>query len=424
MLVSRREQRARRPGAWLGWVVVLGAFIAIVALTLVPGRGPQPATRAFLLGPPGATDIIYNVVLFVPLGVGLRLAGWKASRVALAAAAFSGAIEFYQWLWIPSRFSSLADIIANTAGAVTGALLVVAFPWWIQPTRRVARMSALVFAAAWVLVTVGASLLLRLQIPPTPTWWGQWAHTFATTVPLPGRILTVEANGLPIPDDTLSSTRALQQSARRDGITLKVTATGMTSVAGRAQVAAIADGRGNLVIAIEQERCLFRLVDQRRGEAIGLRMLALNLPGECAPPDDTVAIVARSTNELMAISVRTAAGLTADSLRVTPATAWRLVAPSPRRVAHPVLLGVAWIALFLVPLAWFTRLAASRPTPLLLACLWLFGSATMIAAAWPAQLAFPTPLELAAIAGTAAVGWLAAVQAARSGSDRLPDGAP
>ncbi len=415
------QQRACQPAPWVGWALTLCAFLAIVALTLTSGRGPRPSSRAFLLGPPGATDIIYNVVLFLPLGLGLRLAGWKLSRIVLAAAVLSGTIELCQWLWIPSRFSSLADIIANTTGALTGAGLVVALPHILQPTKRQAWLGALTIAIGWVLTTVVASSLLRLELPSTPVWWGQWAHTFPSTVPLTGRILSLEANGVPIPDEPLTDTRLLQQAAASDGITLKVTAIGMAPVAGRAQVAALADGRGNLVTALEQERCTFRMVDQRRGEAIGLRMLALNLPGECAPAGDTVTIVARSTHRAMALTVRTSTTLASDSLLVTPATGWRLLAPSPRRVAHPALLGSIWIALFMVPLAWFARLGARRPGPPLLAGLWLFGAGTMIAAAWIAGLAFPTRMELAAVAGAAALGWWAAARAA-SADDRLPAG--
>lgn len=420
MQLRGAHEQGDRPTWLLGWVITLSALVITTILTLLPGRGPQPTSRMFLLGPPGATDIIYNVVLFVPLGVGLRLAGWTASRIALAAALLSGGIEFCQWLWIPSRFSSLADIISNTTGAVAGAALVIALPRMIKPSRREARFAALAFAAGWVLVTAVASFLLRLELPDTRVWWGQWAHTFATTVPLPGRILSLEANGLSVPDEALTDTGALQQLADSEGITLKVTATGMTSVVGgRAQVAAIADGRGNLIVAVEQERCTFRLVDQRRGEAIGLRILALNLPGECAAANDTVTIVARSTHGTMALSVQTGAVLTADTLLVTPATGWRLLAPSPRRVAHPVSVGMIWIALCLAPLAWFTRSGATSPRPMRLVGLWLFSAATMIAAAWTARLAFPTRSELAGAAGALALGWWAAARAG-SADDRFP----
>ncbi len=409
-----------RTRAWLGWALVLGGIIAIAYLTLTPGRGPQPISRTFLVGPTGATDIIYNVVLFLPFGAGLWLAGWSTSRIVLVAAMLSGAIEFCQWHWIPTRFSSLADIISNTTGAGTGAVLCRRLPRLARPTQRLARAGALSFATGWVLATAAASFLLRLELPRTPVWWGQWGHTFTTTVPLPGRILSLQANNLVAPDGQLADTRLLQQRAASAGIILKVAATGMTSVAGRAQVAAIADGRGNLVAAIEQEHCTFRLVDQRKGERIGLRMLALNLPGECKRASDTIAIVAHSTHGMMALTVEAASGLTADTLLVTPASGWRLLAPSPRRVAHPTLLGFIWIALFMTPLAWFTRTAATQPAGLLIAGLWLFGATTMIAAAWITGLSFPSSTELAALGAAAAVGCWAAGRS-RSGEDRLPD---
>ena len=71
------------------------------------------------------SDIIMNIVMFVPIGfvyqltrpAGARVPWW---RVTLLGAALSGAIETLQ-LFEATRYTSLVDVATNTAGAVAGA---------------------------------------------------------------------------------------------------------------------------------------------------------------------------------------------------------------------------------------------------------------------------------------------------------------
>ena len=68
-------------------------------------------------------DIVLNVALFVPIGFLLRGLGARRTRFGwspvLIACAFSGAIEAAQ-MFIPGRYVSPNDVLANTAGAWIG----------------------------------------------------------------------------------------------------------------------------------------------------------------------------------------------------------------------------------------------------------------------------------------------------------------
>lgn len=389
-----------------GWALVLASTVVIAILTLSPGGADRLPGGGPLLFGPGATDVIYNVALFVPLGAGLGLAGMHPRRVTLVSCMLSIVIELCQWRWLPSRYSSLADIGANTAGAVTGLLLVTLGPRLKALPAPMARALAAVTGLAWLAVNLAAAAVLRLDVPRTPTWWGQWAHTFASTVPLAGRVLHVSVNGLSVPDDSLADTPRLQHSAIASGIDLRIEVASLTPVAGRSQVAALVDGRGNLITAVEQEHCTLRLVDRRQGERFGFRPLALNLPHSCSGPTDTVAIVARSTHGAMSIASSSPAASAGASVRITPAAAWRLIFPDPRRVTHPAPYTVAWIALFLVPLAYCVRRSLTQPRALYGAGVWLFGTGTMAAAAVASGLSLPRPLEAASAAAAVLAGWL------------------
>ena len=68
-----------------------------------------------------------NIALFVPVGLFITiLAGaerwWLGLFAGLAA---SSTIEFGQFVFLPARFATINDVVANTAGAATGALLAV-----------------------------------------------------------------------------------------------------------------------------------------------------------------------------------------------------------------------------------------------------------------------------------------------------------
>lgn len=67
--------------------------------------------------------VLLNVVLFVPVGALLVVVlGRRWWWATLAAAALSGAIELVQLVFL-AREASWGDVVANTAGALVGALV-------------------------------------------------------------------------------------------------------------------------------------------------------------------------------------------------------------------------------------------------------------------------------------------------------------
>ena len=72
-------------------------------------------------------EVAANVAMFVPFGA-LALTAYRWMRVwsaTIAGLATSGIIEGVQ-LFLPTRYATVSDLIANTAGALLGALLVAA----------------------------------------------------------------------------------------------------------------------------------------------------------------------------------------------------------------------------------------------------------------------------------------------------------
>ncbi|MCL3817229.1 VanZ family protein [Aeromicrobium wangtongii] len=79
-----------------------------------------------------------NIALFVPLGILILLwrTDWGWRQATLLSLAVTVTIEVLQNLLRPERFASLSDIVANTAGGLIGALVVLAARRRVPALRR------------------------------------------------------------------------------------------------------------------------------------------------------------------------------------------------------------------------------------------------------------------------------------------------
>ena len=144
----------------LGRMARLAGILYIVALTValvVPSGDPHMVRRWLTqrhwlaLHSQLSTwrlikDIVINVLLFVPAGAWVA---WELRRpftspvarltaTIVALAAYSFVAESIQY-FVPGRVSSIVDVVANTAGAALGALLLAGVHGWVArpSTRRV-----------------------------------------------------------------------------------------------------------------------------------------------------------------------------------------------------------------------------------------------------------------------------------------------
>lgn len=137
--------------------VVFAAYLVVVGFVVwspqpTDGTGIAEAVArwlASLVGLPfgpifGVLEFAANVAMFVPFGV-LALTAYRWMRVwsaALAGLVTSGVIEGVQ-LFLPTRYATVSDLVANTAGALLGALLVAAVRRArTRPTDSASRMTA------------------------------------------------------------------------------------------------------------------------------------------------------------------------------------------------------------------------------------------------------------------------------------------
>ena len=103
----------RLAAALLGYVTLIILLLTLNPFYLVP---PERVSFTFQSD---LTNIIVNILLFLPIGFFYRLTGRQRGALLLGASLSFG-IETMQ-LFIPARTTSIIDILANTAGAGLGA---------------------------------------------------------------------------------------------------------------------------------------------------------------------------------------------------------------------------------------------------------------------------------------------------------------
>ncbi len=119
-------------------VALVAYLLAVLRVTQWPTLADPDAFRALAdalawlhaRGLPAAVDVavveaLANVVMFVPFGVLVPLAGVRRAWVAVPLGlAFSVAIELAQLAFWPTRVATVQDVVMNTAGAALGVAAV------------------------------------------------------------------------------------------------------------------------------------------------------------------------------------------------------------------------------------------------------------------------------------------------------------
>jgi hypothetical protein len=179
----------------LGALILSVGLIAVLLATLVPGGSDETSSTfaCVFCGERALADLLVNVILFTPVGIGVALAGAGLRRAVLAGLVLSALVEVIQ-LVLPGRDASLGDVIANTVGAWIGAWVVLLAPWWLGPRRSAARGLAL----AWALLTCGlfwlTGWLLTPSFPAT-MYFAQWTPNLGHLEWYRGRIVEATVDG-------------------------------------------------------------------------------------------------------------------------------------------------------------------------------------------------------------------------------------
>lgn len=368
----------------IGGMVFAGLGAAMIAWSTLR---PHPASHLFLAGSCcSISDVVLNILLFIPLGAGLVMLGLRPGMAVVTGALVSIVIEVAQYWWIAGRFASVADVAANVAGTILGVAMAVRWDlrarWW----PKVAPVIALTVLLLWLLGGQVAQPAI-----PGPAPWG---------VERAAAVLDVGLQGFALPDGPVADLPALRaRLAASDTVRFLATVVTGAAVPGRLPLVEIVVGEGTSPFLVLSEDGGTLLAYQRLGlDWVGLRGPWLALDEVLSPPaGDSVHILLEATRRDLRLAATRGGVQRQSSLtlspdlyfsalfyRITDAAVWWNLVPA---MASFVLLGLA---------------LANRPKLLVVASLVaLFMSARTGGCAYPAW-----PVVLVTMLGAWA-GWRA-----------------
>ena len=192
-------------------LTLYGITLAAIALWPVPvdasaGGFLRRVTRVLPALTYARIEFSANILLFVPLGVLLMLILRRRYLILPIAIAVTVAIECSQGLLLDKRTPSLLDIIANTAGACLGMLIVAAVESWrARPERERMPAAAREEEDSWA--ALGIVPPRQPSPPPLPPAVAPDTSAAAPNAPLPSWIPPMPAPPVPAAESVAARTR-------------------------------------------------------------------------------------------------------------------------------------------------------------------------------------------------------------------------
>lgn len=375
----------------MGHVVTLAA-VALIGVATLAGSNDSvtvPWCVPCALRNPGlAADLAANVLLFIPLGVGLRLAGFRTATALSAAFVVSLTAELLQAYVIPGRAANVLDLGMNTMGGAVGAIAAPRWRTLISPGAETATwlalvslggLIAIVAASAWALAPASARGPLTVRGVPA-----------SNTRMRAERVLWAVVDGRAVRGrDTV---RLFGPGSRPVRILVALQAPG-SGWHGDRSLRLVAEGKRFLRLGIEDDRDELQLEVRRRGEAVRLLSPSLRVPRPVprtggAPVErlDTLVLRAVVAPWSMSLAVQAGPAHRRREARLHPLAGWSLLLPNPRSAMLGQLLTALWTAALLVPVAYWSAAAAARRPRLIGAA-----ASVTVAAIWGVGAAVGAP---------------------------------
>jgi len=349
------------------WLAAFGV-IAIASLTLTPSSTPLEDFGdpfCIVCGSVGGVDVVLNVLLFLPLGVGLALASVRASRAVAAMAAFTITIECLQFV-VPGRDPSIGDVLMNVAGGALGFGIGRWYEQLLTPTRATARTLALGWAALWLAVLLVSSYALTPRAPDA-RYFGQIAPTLAGASTFHGHVSNPTVNDEAIADGELTEAQSAHLRVALDTgalVRARVTATDSTPLI--APILRIADDQQRELMILAQQESSIVFGVHTGADVLKLRPVRLRLHdalAEARSPamTDSVRLEAEYSRSQVFLRARAGDATRELELLVHASDGWRLAAPAQLYLEdsrwNAVLSGV-WMLLLALPLGYWGVVAS------------------------------------------------------------------
>ena len=401
------------------------AFIAIMTLTPQAGPPAFAPSLCILCGEMAVQDTILNLILFVPFGFGLRLAGVRRHHVVAIAFCLTVAIELLQMHIIPGRDSSLGDVITNTLGGAIGVALADSWRAWLVPTARQARRHLWGGVLVWVTILAGTVWALHRSLPES-TLWGEWDPAILHFDRFSGTIVKSDAAGFAFPPGARGNDPVFRQRLLSDSVLVSALVVPGAPAERTAPIVSVYDpDRRQVFLLAQRQRSLVFSIRMNAARAmvrdpiIGLEKV-FPTAADARAANDTLQVAGGIIGDALVIRA------TADAHRVTrerrialgPALGWTFFLPWPYAFgSETVALSALWIGGLFLPLAYWGR-RARRPLEAG-AALGVAVTAGLVIAPWVVGGAFVGWMEWAGVAVGLTLGAIGGRPASWSGAHAL-----
>ena len=231
------------------WIAGL-LFIAVLTLTPQYQATKAPVSFCLLCGDTSILDAFLNVLLFIPFGMGMRLAGVSRRRVFAIALLTTVTVETLQY-WIPGRDSSLGDLITNSSGAFIGAICADIWRVVLLPSRRAARRLAIGWTLVWVALLTASAELAHISLPNT-IGWGVWRPDLLQHDYFPGKVVSATAGGLPSPEGIGPASADVRRRLSSDSVVVQATVVSAIATGPVSAIATVSDFRRSQIFMLGQ----------------------------------------------------------------------------------------------------------------------------------------------------------------------------
>jgi VanZ family protein len=347
------------------WITGL-ACIAVLTLSPQYAATKQPPSLCLLCGDTSVLDAILNVFLFIPFGMGLRLAGTSRQRAFAIGLVTTITVELLQ-IWIPGRDTSLGDVLTNSSGTFIGILCADVWRVVVFPNRRAAARLAAGWTVLWVLVLTASAELAHISLPST-TAWGTWRPELLHHDYFAGQVLSATAGGLPTPYAIAATSADVRRRLSSDSVVVEATIVGgirtdpVAAIAtvydyNRSQIFMLGERRGNLIFSLRMRTAEARVATP----AIRLDSV---FPAHRPATPDTMVVAGGLIHHRLWISVR-AHGVTRERAQpIGAGLGWSYLLPFDYEYGSEARwLTVLWLAGLAAPAMYWA--ARAGPTALL-----------------------------------------------------------
>ena len=230
-------------------IVAALCLIAVMTLPAAPEAAAAAARTPWwcvACGSIGTADLFQNVVLFLPLGFALALAGLRQRSAIIGIVALTIGIELYQALAAPGRDASVGDVIANTAGGILGWQLARRRDALLRPSRREALAMLVAVTVTFAIIAAMTTQLLQPAMHDAEYTRARLTPEVEGRTRFGGEVVEFTVNGQAYKD------RDVPAELPRGAVDAGITAQWPGPSAGTATIARIDGASGDAVLSIDQ----------------------------------------------------------------------------------------------------------------------------------------------------------------------------